>query len=276
MEIKKTVARAYESPEFNRALDEILHPGGLELTARLAEAAKVNSNSLILDIASGRGTTACFLSRHHDCRVVGIDLSPLSASFAKNKAQKENVDQGARFIVADAEKLPFSDAVFDTVISECAFSLLPDKDMGAKEIVRVLKPGGRVAITDVILKFPLSEELKTQAFFDSCFSGAETLEGYREIFSRAGLVEDVFEDHSIELKKITYKLVTGYGSISAFWEQFGKGDLSCCGSPGESCNHSGNLLKRLFKEGKPGYGLLAFKSKTNLPHKAAKITKKKK
>ncbi len=258
MEIKKSAARAYESPEFNSALDEILHPGGLELTARLAEAAKVNSNSLVLDIASGRGTTACFLSQHHNCRMVGIDLSSLSASFARDKAKKENVDQKALFAVADAEKLPFPDAVFDAVISECAFSLLPEKDTGAKEIVRVLKPGGRVAITDVILKFPLSEELKTQAFFDSCFSGAETLKGYREIFSRAGLVEDVYEDHSIELKKITYKLVTGYGSIAAFWEQFGKGNLSCCGSPGEGCNNSGDLWKRLFKEGKPGYGLLSF------------------
>ena len=144
------------------------------------------------------------------------------------------------------------------VISECAFSLLPDKDTGSREIVRVLKPGGRLAITDVILQFPLSNELKTQAFFDSCFSGAETLEGYRAIFSCAGLVEDVFEDHSIELKKITYKLVTGYGSISAFWEQFGKGTLSCCGAPGDSCDNSGALWKRLFAEGKPGYGLLSF------------------
>ncbi len=259
MKIKRSAAMAYESPEFNRALDEILHPGGLELTARLAEAAKINSNSLVLDIASGRGTTACFLSRHHNCRVVGIDLSPLSTSFARNKAQKENVDQRVRFITADAEKLPFSDSIFDAVISECAFSLLPDKNTGAKEIVRVLKPGGRLAITDVILQFSMSEELKTQAFFDSCFSGAETLEGYREIFSRAGFVEDVFEDHSIELKKITYKLVTGYGSISAFWEQFGKGGLSCCGSPGKGCNNSGDLWKRLFKEGKPGYGLISFK-----------------
>ncbi len=259
MEIKESAARAYESPEFNQALEEILHPGGLELTARLAEVAQIKPDSRVLDIASGRGTTACFLSQRLDCRVIGIDLSLVSASLAGKKAQKEGVARKVRFAAADAEYLPFADASFDVVISECAFSLLPDKNIGANEIVRVLKPGGRLAITDVVLQAPLSPELKTQVLFDSCFSGAETLEGYREIFDRAGLVEDFYEDHSRELKKITYKLVTGYGSISAFWEQFGRGSLSCCGPSGDGCDASAIPWKRLFTEGKPGYGLLSFK-----------------
>jgi len=259
MEIKQSAARAYESPEFNQALEEILHPGGLELTARLAEVAQIKSNSLVLDIASGRGTTACFLSNRLDCRIIGVDLSIISASLAGKKAQKEGVAQKVRFAVADAEYLPFADASFDVVISECAFSLLPDKDTGAKQIVRVLKPGGRLVITDVVLQFPLSPELKTQVLFDSCFSGAETLEGYREIFKRAGLDEEIYEDHSRELKKITYKLVTGYGSISAFWEQFGRGNLPCCGPSGDGCNTPAIPWKRLFTEGKPGYGLFSLK-----------------
>jgi len=258
MKINKTAARAYESPEFNRALDEILHPGGLELTARVAEVAHIKPTSLVLDIASGRGTTACFLSHSYGCSVVGIDLSSVSATLAKSKAQNIKMAQKVCFAAADAEVLPFADSSFDMVISECAFSLLPDKAVGAKEIVRVLKPGGRLAITDVFLKLPLSDDLRTQVFFDSCFSGAETLEGYKKIFDRAGLLVDIVEDHSIELKKMTYKLVTGYGSISAFWEQFGKGAMSCCGSPGESRSNSGALWKRLFAEGKPGYALLSF------------------
>ena len=258
MGIKKSSARTYESAEFNQALDEILHPGGLELTARLAEVAQIKPGSRVLDIASGRGTTACFLSKRHDCRVVGIDLSPVSASFAKNKAQDEKVVQKVSFATADAESLPFSNEAFDVVVSECAFSLLPDKNTAAKEIVRVLKPGGRLAITDVFLQFPLSQDLKTQIFFDSCFSGAQTREGYSTIFDHAGLVADVVEDHSIELKKIAYKLVTGYGSLSAFWEQFGKGELSCCGGPEQGRDDSRALWKRLFFAGKPGYALFSF------------------
>jgi ubiquinone/menaquinone biosynthesis C-methylase UbiE len=258
MEVKESAAKAYESHKFNLALDEVLHPGGLELTARLAEVAQIGPDSRVLDIASGRGTSACFLAKLHNCQVVGIDLSIISAHLARNRSKTEGISHRAEFAAADAECLPFSGSTFDAVISECSFSLLPDKDTGIKDIVRVLKPGGRLAITDVILKFPLSQELKTQVFFDCCFSGAQTLEGYKEIFERAGLVEDVVEDHSIDLKKITYKLVTGYGSISAFWEQFGKGTPSCCGAPEDGGYDSGRLWKRLFAEGKPGYGLMSF------------------
>jgi arsenite methyltransferase len=259
MEIKKSAARVYESSDFNRVLDEILHPGGLELTARLAEAAEIGPDSLVLDIASGRGATACFLSKHYGCRVIGIDLSAVSVSVASIRSGNDGLHEKVRCLVADAESLPFPATTFDIVISECAFSLLPDKDAGAKEIFRVLRPGGRLAITDVFLKSPLSDELKTQVFFDCCFSGAETLDGYRRIFERSGLISDVVEDHSIELKKITYKLITGYGSISAFWEQFGKGALSCCGSAEGDGDRSASLWKRLFSEGKPGYGLFSYK-----------------
>jgi arsenite methyltransferase len=259
MEIKKASARAYESAEFNQALDEILHPGGLELTARMAEVAQIKPGFQVLDIASGRGTTACFLSKHHDCRVVGIDLSFVSASIAKKKAQGDELTQKVSFATADAERLPFGDKTFDVVVSECAFSLLPDKDTGAQEMVRVLKPGGRLTITDVFLQFPLSQDLKAQIFFDSCFSGARTLEGYRQIFNHAGLTEEVIEDHSIELKKIAYKLVSGYGSLSAFWDQFGNGELCCCGVSGQASNDSRMLWKRLFTEGKPGYALFCFR-----------------
>ncbi len=257
MNIKESAARAYESQEFNETLDEILHPGGLELTARLAEAAKVGQSSWVLDIASGRGASSCFLAGQYGCHVIGIDLSLDSASRARAKAETEDLSKRVKFATADGECLPFADSTFDAVVSECSFSLMPDKAVGAKEIARVLKPGGWLAITDVILKFPLSDDLKTQVFFDCCFSGAETIEGYLDIFDQVGLIKDLFEDHSIELKKITYKLVTGYGSISAFWEQFGKGTLSCCGPIGD-CDNAGTLWKRLFKEGRPGYGLLSF------------------
>ncbi len=247
----------YESPEFNQVLDEVLHPGGLDLSARLAQAARINPGSLVLDIASGRGTTACFLAKQHNCHVIGMDLSVLTASLAGKKVKTEALSQKIGFAAADAEHLPFADSSFDVVISECSFSLFPHKDSAAKEIARVLKPGGRLAITDVFLKNPLSRDLKTRALFDCCFSGAETLEAYKEIFENAGLAEHIVEDHSVELKKITYKLVTGYGSVSAFWEQFGKGALSCR-APGAGCNSSVKLWKRVFAEGKPGYALLSF------------------
>jgi arsenite methyltransferase len=254
---KESAARAYESSQFNEALDEVLHPGGLELTSRVAEVARIKSGSLILDIASGRGTTACFLAQNYSCHVIGIDLSIASASLAKNRVENEGLLARADFITADAERLPFADSTFDTVISECSFSLLPDKRSGAKEIARALKPRGNLVITDVFLKAELSQELKANVTFNSCFSGAESLEGYFGLFADAGLKEPFFEDHSIELRRIAYKLQIGYGSLAEFWTQFGSG-TSPCGAGSEGSPESGDLWKRMFTEGKPGYGLFSF------------------
>ena len=80
-----SIIKAYEADEFNQALDEILHPGGLELTKKTAESACIQDGDLVLDIASGRGSSACFLSDVFNCRVVCTDLSFESSSLAKKK-----------------------------------------------------------------------------------------------------------------------------------------------------------------------------------------------
>ncbi len=254
---KQTIAKAYESSRFNLAMDEVLHPGGLELTARIAEMAGINPESCVLDISSGRGTTSCFLARQFNCHVTGIDISPLSTSLANQKAHVQDLSSKVDFLAADAEHLPFADSTFDVIISECSFSLQIDKQLGAGEIARVLKHGGKFVLTDVVLKFPLSEELQTDLTFSCCFSGAQTQAGYSRLFTEAGLAETCFEDHSKAMKKVTYQVITGYGSLSAFWEQFGSKTSSCCPVSGETSG-SRKLWLRMFQEGKPGYGLLAF------------------
>jgi ubiquinone/menaquinone biosynthesis C-methylase UbiE len=254
---KQSAARVYESSQFSETLEETLHPGGLSLTARAAEIARLRSGSRLLDIASGRGTTACFLAERFSCSVVGIDLSCLSACSAKAKATATGSAPRVEFAIADAERLPFRGKAFDAVLTECSFSLLPNKRQAAQEIARVLKPGGMLVITDVYLKGALSEELKTDMTFSSCFSGAETLQGYSQIFSDAGFVDAYQEDHSIELKRIAYKLQIGYGSLDEFWSQFGGASLSCCtDQQAKTC--SPDQWRRLFIEGKPGYALLSF------------------
>ncbi len=254
---KQTIAKAYESSRFNEALDEVLHPGGLELTARVAEVAGITPESRILDISSGRGTTSCFLANQFDCQVTGIDISPLSTSLANHKAHIQDLSSKIDFLAADAERLPFANSTFDVIISECSFSLQLDKQLGAGEIARVLKPGGKFVLTDVMLKFPLSEELQTDMTFSCCFSGAQTQAGYSQLFTEAGLEEIHFEDHSKAMKKVTYQVITGYGSLSAFWEQFGSKSSPCCPVSGNTTG-SRKLWLRMFQEGKPGYGLLAF------------------
>lgn len=258
--MKETIVQTYESDTFNQALDESLHPGGLDLTEYMACTAGITKDSIVLDIATGRGTSACFLAEFCICCIEGIDLSRKALAQARTKAAGRGLSHRVRFHLADVEALPFSDASFDYVVSECSFSLLPDKPAGAAEIARVLKPGGKLAFTDIFLQDRFSDELKGLVPFDCCFTGALTRDDYEALFDRAGLETQIFEDHSFSLREITDKLRGEYGTIQAFWNQFGKGAESLCAGvrdAGETgAGGYGSLWKRIFAEGKPGYCLM--------------------
>lgn len=252
---KRFTARTYESPLFNSILEDTLHPGGLKLTARMAEVAKIDEGSRVLDIACGKGTTACFLSQHYGCQVVGIDLSSKSISLARSKAEAGKLLAKVDFLLGDGESLPYKDSVFDTVISECSFSLLPDKEIAATEIERVLKPGGKLVIADIVLRGQISEELRTRATFASCIAGAKTLEGYIKLLEGVGFKGPYSEDQSEELKRVAYQTLISYGSWEAFSVQAIEGPATH--SKDDSDYASGRLWQRLFEEGRPGYALLA-------------------
>ncbi|MFC2003204.1 class I SAM-dependent methyltransferase [Chloroflexota bacterium] len=140
---KRSAVKLYESCVFDQLLGETLRPGGLKLTTRLAEVAGIGANDTVLDIACGKGTTAFFLAREYGCHVIGIDLSDKMISSCRSKADEEKLADRVSFLRGDAESLPFRNGSFDTVISECSFSLLPDKEIAARDIKRVLRLGGK-------------------------------------------------------------------------------------------------------------------------------------
>lgn len=260
--MKETIVQAYGSDRFNRALDESLHPGGLDLTEHLARQAGISEDVIVLDIGSGRGSSACFLAEFCNCRIQGIDLSSQTLAHAHVKAARRDMSTRVRFYVADGEEMPFKDNSFDFVVSECSFSLMSDKSAGAAEIARVLKPGGKLAFTDMFLQHRFSDELKRLVPFDCCFTGAQTREDYATLFGWAGLEEKIFEDHSFSLHEISDKLIGEYGSLQTFWDQFGKGTKAICAgasdTEGVGNGGYGVLWKRIFAEGKPGYCLMIF------------------
>jgi len=259
-EQKELTAKVYEADLFDNILGDFLHPGGPKLTARAVEVAQIAPASLVLDIASGRGATAFFLSRQYGCQIVGIDLSLKSVSLAQDKAGEL---KGIEFIAGDVESLPFRDSMFDVVMSECSFSLMQNKQIAASEIWRVLRPGGRLVITDVFLRSSISQELKTQAIFASCIAGAETIEGYIKLFCDAGFLNPYVEDHSMELKKVGYQIFVTYGSLGAFSAKLDKELGAQCATKG-ICSTPSIVWQELFKQGKPGYALIAVAKPGNL------------
>src|SRR5690348_705826 len=142
--VKQCCARIYESEFARLLLGDSFHPGGLKFTERLGELLELSPQSRVLDVASGKGTSAIFLAERFGCEVVGIDYGGENVEQANQAAAAKVLQHRVRFERADAESLSAEDASFDTVICECAFCTFPDKVGAAAQFARVLRVGGRV------------------------------------------------------------------------------------------------------------------------------------
>lgn len=252
--LKESVAAVYETDTFGSLLKNTFHPGGLALTRRVAEVASICQNSAVLDIACGKGETSRFLAEQYGCRTIGVDLSSKMISFARNQAKTPGVS--IEFVVADAEELPFQEATFDTIVSECSFSLLPNKPAAALEIGRALKPGGRLVITDLIRRGrnDCGSSLVTGSRpLLPCIAGAQSIEEYVDIFGNAGLGHPHIEDHSAALKKVGFQIGMSFGSWEGFLSQLSS---EVC-LPKTEATAQIRQYETLFAPSRFGYALIA-------------------
>jgi len=199
-EIKACCAAGYQSDVVALILGESFHPGGAALTRRLAGAVGVSAGREVLDVASGPGATAMLLARELGASVVGVDLAEGSVAQANRRAADAGMaghgPGRVRFEVGDAERLPLPDASVDIVVSECALCTFPDKEAAAAEMARVVRPGGRIGITDVVVDpARLDPELADLAGWIACLADARPVEGYRAVFASAGLETVLVEHH---------------------------------------------------------------------------------
>ena len=158
--LKQCCAALYESDLTKLLLGDSFHPGGERLTERLAEMLNLGPASRVLDVAAGKGTSACHLAERFGCDVTGIDYGEQNVDAANRMAGNRCLGGRVRFRHADAERLPFADSSFDIVLCECAFCTFPDKHAAAREFARVLRAGGRVGVSDLTRNGPLGAELE--------------------------------------------------------------------------------------------------------------------
>ncbi len=188
VQVKACCAAAYGSDVVAMLLGDSYHPGGLALTRRLADRLRLRPGEPVLDTAAGRGTTALLLAREYAAEVTGVDLSPANVAFAAGAARGAGLADRVRFHTGDAERLPVPDAAVDVVVCECAFCTFPDKPTAAAELARVLKPGGRLGITDVTVDpARLPAELTGLGAWIACVADARPLPEYADILATAGL-----------------------------------------------------------------------------------------
>jgi arsenite methyltransferase len=142
----------------------------------------------VLDLGSGAGID-CFLAARKvgpAGRVIGVDMTPEMIDRARENARK-NAAANVEFRLGEIENLPVGDGTVDVIISNCVINLSTDKPRVFREAFRVLRPGGRLMVSDLALKKPLPERIRTSVeAYVACVAGAMVKDDYLGAFRGAG------------------------------------------------------------------------------------------
>ncbi|MFT5352839.1 MAG: arsenite methyltransferase [Polyangiales bacterium] len=158
--------------------------------------AQLQEGEVVVDLGSGAGFDALIAAPKlgESGRFIGVDMTPAMLERARTNAVKAGVARNVEFREGLIEALPIASGSVDVVISNCVINLSPDKDAVFREMFRVLKAGGRIAISDIVLDAPLPEELRGHsAAWNACLAGALPEAEYLEKIRQAGFVDLSFE-----------------------------------------------------------------------------------
>jgi ubiquinone/menaquinone biosynthesis C-methylase UbiE len=183
--------------------------------------ASLNPGETVVDLGCGGGLDVLLASAKlgPTGKAIGIDMTPAMIERARANAANANGGKGltnVEFHLAAIDQLPLRDASADCVISNCVINLVPDKRAVFREIHRVLKPGGRVAISDIALKKSLPEEVSTDILaYIGCIAGAILIADYE-----AGLYEAGFD---------AVRIIDTRKDLNVYTEV--DGQIGCCSPP---------------------------------------------
>lgn len=150
--------------------------------------ASLKEGDIVLDLGSGAGFDAFLASARvgKNGKVIGVDMTPEMVARAKENARKGNC-VNVEFKLGEIEDLPIEDNFVDVVISNCVINLSPDKEKVFKEAFRVLKPAGRLMVSDLVLVRDLPEAIKASIeAYVGCIAGAVKKEDYLKYIKEAG------------------------------------------------------------------------------------------
>jgi arsenite methyltransferase len=166
------------------------------------EHAEVKAGETVLDLGSGAGMD-CFLAAKQvgeKGRVIGVDMTPEMIERARENAEKVGTTN-VEFRLGEIEHLPVADNSVDVIISNCVINLSPDKSQVFKEALRVLKPGGRLTVSDLVLRRPISEQLRSSVeAYVGCVAGAMQKDAFLQAMRDAGFAEvSILQEHGYDV-----------------------------------------------------------------------------
>lgn len=182
--------------------------------------ARLRPGEVVVDLGSGGGIDVLLASRKvgPEGKAIGIDMTDEMLDRARKNAEMAGA-KNVEFYKATIDELPLRDASADCIISNCVINLAPDKRAVFREMARVLKSGGRVAVSDIALKKPLPSEIGNDLLaYVGCIAGAIPIEEYREGLKEAGFAHVEIIDSGSDLN--------AYSQI--------EGQVGCCGGEAAS------------------------------------------
>jgi len=163
----------------------------------------INKGDVVLDLGSGAGKDVFLAAQKvgDEGRAIGVDMTPEMLALARKNAVKFFETTGlanVEFRQGHIENLPVKDASVDLVISNCVINLSPDKPQVFREVYRVLKPGGRMIVSDIVLNRPLPLQFKDDAdLYAACIAGALLRQEYLQAIQDAGFTKvEILSDHT--------------------------------------------------------------------------------
>ena len=179
-----------------------------------AAFSEVREGDTVLDVGSGAGIDCLIAARRVGAagRVIGIDMTPAMIATARDNARQARA-ANVEFRLGDAEAMPVDDTSVDWVISNCVINLAPDKGKVFREVARVLKPGGRVAVSDIVFADDAPELPAALAadpeLYVACVAGAIRESAYLTAMREAGLVDVA----------VTQRMAYDQDSVAAFFRE---------------------------------------------------------
>lgn len=193
--------------------------------------ASLRPGETVLDLGSGGGFDSFLAARAvgPTGKVIGVDMTPEMITLSRGNARKLKASN-VEFRLGEIEHLPVADGTVDVILSNCVINLSPEKQAVFDEAFRVLRVGGRLAISDVVAIAPIPEELRTQAAaIAACIGGAALLDDVKRMLAKAGFksIEVTIAPRSAEIVNSWLSGASEYIASASIEARRGV-DKACC------------------------------------------------